>query len=107
MIYRLIIPILAVLLFSDIYIYMHFLRWMCRFRKLISAVWLMQSLAMIVYGIGLSFTKDFAPENPSWLYTYLLLLSVWAFPKFVFAICSLLGWGHCLYQKKEPIGEIV
>ncbi len=101
MIYRLIIPILAILLFSDTYIYMHFLRWMHRFRKLIFAVWFTQSLAMIIYGIGLSFTKDFAPENPSWLYTYLLLLSMWAFPKFVFAVCSLLGWGHCLYHKTK------
>ncbi len=111
MIYPLIIPILAVLLFSDNYIYLHFLRNMHRWRKPAVAVWALQSLFMIVYGIALSFVRDFAPENPSWLYTYLLLLSVWATPKFVFAVCSLLGWGHCRYHKTKtnwgnPVGAI-
>lgn len=99
MISKLIFPILVVVLFSDIFIYCHFLRHLRRHRTAASMAWLIQSLIIIIYGVGLSFVKDFSPRNPSWLYVYLLLLSMWIVPKFVFAGCSLLGWGHCVYHK--------
>lgn len=45
--------------------------------------------------------KGFAPTNLEYLNWFILILTVWLIPKFVFSVCSFLGWAHCAYHKTD------
>lgn len=109
MIARIIIPIIVIILFSDIYIDRHFLSKAKNCRKAKRATWLMQCVILLAYSIFLASSKSFAPEDINILNYYLLTLGIWILPKLVFTLCSILGWGHCVYHhtKKNwgnPVG---
>ncbi len=109
MIARIVIPIILVLVLTDWYIYYKFLKDIKAHNNLIRILWGTQSGVMVLYSIILSLSRNFAPDNIDILNTYLLFLTVWILPKAVFAVCSVLGWGHCVYHKTKknwgnPIG---
>lgn len=99
MIARIVIPIILALVLTDLYIDYKFLRNLKVHKKLIRVLWGMQAGIMVMYSIFLSQSRHFAPDNIDILNSYLLFLTVWMLPKTVFAICSALGWGHCVYHK--------
>ena len=101
MIVKILIPILLLLLVSDVYVYLHFLRYMKRNKIAAITAWAAQSVAMVAYSVVMAVQPDFAPADMDCLNFYLLLLGVWAVPKFVFTVCSILGWGHCAYHKTK------
>ena len=98
MIARIIIPIIIIILLSDIYVDRHFLSKAKNFRRAKRAAWLLQCVISLAYSIFLASSKSFAPEDINILNYYLLMLGIWILPKFVFALCSILGWGHCEYH---------
>ncbi len=51
------------------------------------------SIVLVAYTILLSYEKNFIPDNPALLWTYLILLGLIAVPKAVFMICSVIGLG--------------
>lgn len=98
MIARIVIPIILVLVLTDWYIYCKFIK---NRKNLFRILWGTQSGVMVMYSILLSLSRNFAPNNIDILNVYLLLLTVWMLPKTVFAVCSALGWGHCVYHKTK------
>lgn len=101
MISRIIVPILVLLLLSDAYVYWQFVSKLRKHKLLCTAVWAAQSLAMVAYSIALAASRNFAPAEIGVQNCYLTLLGTWAVPKFVFTVCSFLGWGHCRYHKTK------
>ena len=61
----------------------------------------MQSLALVVYALSLALEKNFAPADATSLNVFLILIGVWMLPKVTFAVCHILGWGHCAYHKTK------
>lgn len=115
MISRIIIPLLIIFVFTDLYIDRHILPQIAKKGRsllICHILWLLQSLAMMGYSLSLALEKDFAPDDIRILNWFLLLLGVWAIPKLTFTICSILGWGHCVYHKTKtnwgnPIGVVI
>ena len=80
------------IVFSDLYYDMHYLRYrkgMSGWKRLL---WWMPGILMIAYTIGLASIKTFAPQDVRWLNVYLFLVGILLVPKFVMAVCSFLGW---------------
>lgn len=98
MIARIIIPVLLIIVLSDLYIDRRFLRRRTRYRWWQRLLWWLPGLILCAYTVYVSMSKHFAPDSITVLNVYLLLLGVIVFPKFVFAVCSLLGWGHCRFH---------
>lgn len=98
MIARISVWLILALLLPDVYFERVYI---CRSRKY---KWLKRlllcgsSLLMVVYTLFLSLQYDFAPHSVSTLNIYLLLTGIYTVPKLLFAVCSLLGWGHCRYH---------
>lgn len=112
MIARIIIPILLLLLLSDVYVDRHLLRRIKRRRLVWRTLWWGQCAVMVAYSVVVAMARNFAPDSMLFFGCYLTMLSAWALPKFVFVVCSLLGWGHCAYHKTRvnwgnPIGALL
>jgi len=108
MIARISIVLLLVILLSDLYIDRRFIRRRTRYLWWQRALWWLPGILMCGYTIYLSFLQNFAPANIDVLNVYLLLLGLTVLPKFVFAFCSLLGWGHCrFHHTKNNWGNLV
>lgn len=63
---------------------------MSRVKKLL---WWIPAVVLSVYTIALCCIPDFAPSDQLWLNLFLLLFGLFAAPKFVFMLCSLIGLG--------------
>lgn len=98
MIARILVPILIIIIFSDLYIDRRFLRRRTRYLWWQRVLWWMPGVLLIAYTLIVALSKHFAPSCMTVLNVYLLLLGVVVLPKFVFAFCSLLGWGHCRFH---------
>lgn len=98
MITRILIPVLLVIILSDFYIDRRFLRRRTRYLWWQRLLWWLPGIFMCAYTVFLAMSRNFAPGNIDVLNVYLLLLGVIVLPKFVFALCSLLGWGHCRFH---------
>lgn len=101
MIAKIFIPILLMIVFSDLYYDMHYLRYrkgMSGWKRLL---WWMPGILMIAYTIGLASIKAFAPQDVRWLNVYLFLVGILLVPKFVMAVCSFLGWQHCKFHHTQ------
>ena len=114
MISRIIIPLILIVLLTDAYIYCFIIKRFKKGRKrgVCRTLWLMQSLALIVYALTLALEKNFAPADATSLNVFLILIGVWMLPKVAFAVCHILGWGHCAYHKTTtnwgtPVGIFV
>ena len=99
MIARIIIPILLLLLISDVYVDRRMLHRLKRRRFVWRMLWWAQCGVMVVYSVVVAMARNFAPDSMLFFSSYLMLLSAWGLPKFVFVVCSILGWGHCAYHK--------
>lgn len=112
MIARIIIPILLLLLLSDVYVDRHLLRRLKRRRLAWRTLWWAQCAVMVIYSVVVAAARNFAPDSMAFFNCYLMMLSAWALPKLVFVVCSLLGWGHCACHKTRvnwgnPIGALL
>ncbi len=108
MIARIFILLLLIIILPDAYIDRMLLRRKAWYNRTIRVLWWLQSIILCVYTVCLATSKNFAPDNVIWLNVYLLLLGVVVIPKLVFAICSLLGWGHCrFHHTKDSYGNAI
>jgi len=70
-------------------------------------LWWLPSIGMVIYTCAMASIRDFAPNNLTWLNTYIFLLGLLVGPKAIFALTSFLGsiirkyiirtnrnWGH-------------
>ena len=56
-------------------------------------LWWLPTAVLVVYTIALCCIPDFAPSDQLWLNLYLLLFGLFAAPKFLFMLSSLIGLG--------------
>lgn len=82
--------ILAILL-PDIYIYWRYLRQRKDMSAWLHIIWWIPGTFLTVYTIGLTLIRDFAPNDITWLDTYLFLTGLIVAPKLVFVTCSAAG----------------
>ena len=70
-------------------------------------LWWLPCIAMVIYTCAMASIRDFAPDNLTWLNTYIFLLGLFVGPKAIFALTSFVGsivrkyiirtnrnWGH-------------
>ena len=91
MIARIFVPVILVIILTDLYIDLRFLRHhrcFCWWKRLL---WWIPSAVMLVYTAGLSLVQSFVPENLMWVNVYLVLLGITIYPKIIFCLFSLLG----------------
>ena len=98
MIARIFIYLLLFIILPDLYLDRRFLKKRTRYLWWQRVLWWLPGAFMFVYTIVLATTRNFAPDILALLHVYLLLLGVLVTPKFVFALCSFLGWAHCRYH---------
>ena len=101
MIARIIIPLILMIVLSDLYLDRHYLRRRVKYTWWKRLLWWIPGAAMMVFAIVLSCSKDFAPDDISVLYWFLFLLGLVVVPKAVYALCSFLGWRFCRWRKKR------
>ena len=66
------------------------------------------TLAMLAFTIYLAMEKDFIPNNPILIYTYLFILGFIFIPKAVFALCSAIGWGwRKLFKRRRNYANLI
>lgn len=109
MIARILFLLLGLIVLPDAYLY-----YACAWLRGGSRKWrrlalFLQAAALVACTCALSGARGFAPESVGWLNAYLLLLGVWVVPKALFAVCHLLGLGHCRFHKTRrnlgaPVG---
>lgn len=108
MITRILIPVLLIIILSDLYIDRRLLRRRTRYLWWQRLLWWLPGILMCAYSLLVALSRDFAPSSITVLNIYLLLLGVVVLPKFVFALCSLLGWGHCrFHHTKNNWGNLI
>lgn len=108
MIARIFIPLLLLIVLSDLYIDRRLLRRKTRYLWWQRVLWWLPGLLMCAYTIFLATEKNFAPDSMAVLNVYLFLLGVFIVPKALFALCSLMGWGHCrFHHTKNNWGNLV
>jgi len=66
-------------------------------------------LVMIVIGVILAQEQNFIPEDPTLLYIFLLMLALYAIPKFVYVLCSMTGMAisRMVGKKHHNYGNLV
>lgn len=96
MIARIVIPLLLVIVLSDLYIDVHYFRRRYSLPWRLRLLWWVPCIALSTYTITLASLPSFAPSDLAWLNTYLLLLGLFVGPKAIFALCSFLG--SCLMR---------
>lgn len=92
MIARIIVPLFLMILMADIFVDLHYLH---RYKKgfwLRRIFWWLPGVVMLVYTVVLALQRDFAPQDNRWINVYLFLVGLIIVPKFVFALCSMIGW---------------
>lgn len=109
MIARIFIILLLLIILPDVYIDRHLLRRNTRYLWWQRVLFWLPGLAMTAFTIILTLEKNFAPQSTAVLNLYLFLLGIYVLPKFVFVVCSVLGWGHCRFHHTKnnwgnPVG---
>ena len=92
MIARIVIPLLLVIVLSDLYIDIHYFYHHYRLRWWKRLLWWMPCLVVVVYTCCLASIDNFIPDNQLWLDVYLFLVGLAFGPKVVFVVCSAVGW---------------
>lgn len=92
MIARIVFPILVMILVADVFVDLHYLRRIQRRQWFKRMLWWLPAVFIIAYTIYMATLDNFAPESGVVLNTYLFLLGLIVIPKFVFALCSVVGW---------------
>lgn len=109
MIARIVIYLILIIVLSDLYIDMHYFRKRYPIAWWQRLLWWLPSIGMVFYTCAMASIRDFAPNNLTWLNTYIFLLGLLVGPKAIFALISILGsiirkyiirtnrnWGHYL-----------
>ena len=107
MIARIVIYLLLIIVLSDLYIDVHYFRRRYRITWWLRLLWWLPCIGMVIYTCEMASIHDFAPDNLTWLNTYLFLLGLFVGPKTIFALTSFFGsivrkyiirthrnWGH-------------
>lgn len=107
MIARIVIYLILIIVLSDLYIDMHYFRKRYPIAWWQRLLWWLPSIGMVIYTCAMASIRDFAPNNLTWLNTYIFLLGLLVGPKDIFALTSFLGsiirkyiirtnrnWGH-------------
>ena len=98
MIARIFVYLLLFITLPDLYLDRRFLKKRTRYLWWQRVLWWLPGAFMFAYTIFLATSRNFAPDTLALLHIYLLLLGVLITPKFIFALCSFLGWAHCRYH---------
>lgn len=93
MISRIVIPLLLIIILPDAYIYMRYLRGKVAYW--LRLMWWIPCLLLLAYTVFMALQRNFAPYDMDTLNIYLFLFGLIAVPKFLFALCSLVGLGVC------------
>lgn len=107
MIARIVIYLILIIVLSDLYIDMHYFRKRYPIAWWQRLLWWLPSIGMVIYTCAMASIRDFAPNNLTWLNTYIFFLGLLVGPKAIFALTSFLGsiirkyiirtnrnWGH-------------
>ena len=107
MIARIVIYLILIIVLSDLYIDMHYFRKRYPLAWWQRLLWWLPCIAMVIYTCAMASIRDFAPDNLTWLNTYIFLLGLFVGPKTIFALTSFVGsiirkyiirtnrnWGH-------------
>ena len=81
MIARIVIPLLLVIVLSDVYIDAHYFRKRVHITWQQRLAWWIPTIFLVVYTCALASIHNFAPTNLTWLNTYLFLLGAFVAPK--------------------------
>ncbi len=95
MIARIFIIILIITILPDIYLDRRLLRRRTRYLWWQRVLWWLPCIILCAYTIVLASSRNFAPDNNTVLNVYLFLVGFIIIPKFLYALCSLLGWLCC------------
>ena len=93
MISRIAIFIFLIILLPEAYIYKVHLRRRGPMQRWKRVMWWLPTAVLSVYTVALCCIPDFAPSDQLWLNLYLLLFGLFAAPKFLFMLSSLIGLG--------------
>lgn len=107
MIARIVVYLILIIVLSDLYIDIHYFRKRYHVSWWLRLLWWLPCIGMVIYTCAMASIKNFAPDNLTWLNTYLFLLGMFVGPKAIFALTSFLGsivrkyiirtnrnWGH-------------
>ena len=107
MIARIVIYLIVIIVLSDLYIDMHYFRKRYPLAWWQRLLWWLPCISMVIYTCAMASIRDFAPDNLTWLNTYIFLLGLFVGPKTIFALTSFVGsiirkyiirtnrnWGH-------------
>lgn len=92
MIARVVIPLLLVIVLSDVYIDAHYF---CKHYKIswwLRLLWWVPTIFLVCYTCILASIRNFAPTDLTWLNTYLVLIGMVVGPKAIFTLFSSIGW---------------
>lgn len=92
MIARIVIPLVIIIVLSDLYIDAHYFRYHYRLPWWGRLLWWLPCTVILIFTCALASMDDFAPQNQTLMLAYLLLLGLFSGPKAIFALCSSLGW---------------
>lgn len=98
MIARIFIFVLMLIVLTDGYVHLRYLRHRASTKVIL--LWWLPGVLMAFYTVFLTLHKDFAPTDGRLLDVYLFLLGLIVAPKLVFVIFSAAGWGvSCLVHR--------
>ncbi len=108
MIARIFIIILIITILPDIYLDRRMLRRRTRYLWWQRVLWWLPCIFLCAYTIFLASSRNFAPDNNTVLNVYLFLVGFIIIPKFLYALCSLLGWLCCrLFHSHNNWGNLI
>lgn len=108
MILRILPLLLLFVVLPDCYIFFRYIPRTTSLRWL----WWLPTIILLTYTICLSSIRGFMPTNMSVVNWYLLILGIAVFPKVIFTICSLIGWGvqvltHSVHNWGNYVGTVL
>lgn len=104
MVLRQFILFILLIVLPDLYIDYRFLRPLYRMSFGRRLLWWIPCMVMMVMTCWMANQEDFIPRNYLLLEGYMLLLGVLVIPKFLFSLCSAIGWStKRLFRFRSPL----
>ena len=109
MIARIVIYLILIIVLSDLYIDMHYFRKRYPLAWWQRLLWWLPCISMVIYTCAMASIRDFAPNNLTWLNTYIFLLGLLVGPKAIFTLISFLGSiiPEIYHPHKSKPGDII
>ena len=101
MVAKSILMYVLLIVLPDLYIYLHYLRHHKHFTWWKTILWWMPCVLLLAYTAFLFAEPNFAPDDQSVLFWFLMLFGLLAVPKAAFAVCSFIGWRWCRWWHKR------